>query len=87
MPKPEGTYRILTGEEYDLARATADATNDAIREAYGLRGSGMDIHEIKPVKFGGSPTDRANKVLIDSDKHRRTVTPWWNQLQREVERR
>jgi hypothetical protein len=86
VPKPDGTYRILTGKEYDLARATADATNDAIREAHGLRGSGFDIHEIKPVKFSGSPTDPANKILIDSDLHRRTVTPWWNQLQREIER-
>ncbi len=42
----------------------------------------FEIHEIHPVKFGGSPTDLANKVLIDRATHRRLVTPWWNRFQR-----
>lgn len=47
-------------------------------------GQPVDIHEVNPVKFGGSPTESANKVALPRDIYRREVTPWWNQLQRGI---
>lgn len=29
----------------------------------------MHVHEIAPVKFGGSPTDPGNKVLLTAGEH------------------
>lgn len=47
-------------------------------------GQPVDVHEVKPVKFDGSPTDSANKVVLPRDVHRQQVTPWWNPLQRDI---
>jgi hypothetical protein len=43
------------------------------------------IHEIKPVKFGGSPTNPANKIVIPRIVHEQQFTPWWNQLRRDLQ--
>ncbi|KFC19312.1 hypothetical protein [Chryseobacterium sp. FH1] len=67
LPKPTGPFKLLEGAEYDAARKANPG-------AY----KGMEIHEIHPVKYGGSPTDPANKIAIPRDYHRKTVTPWWN---------
>jgi filamentous hemagglutinin len=69
MPKPTGPVRVLTGQEYAAARALANETNAAIRAANQLEGSGLHIHEVKPIKFGGSPTDLTNKILIPAAEH------------------
>lgn len=84
VPKPEGPVRLLTGSEYKAARKDANRANATIRKDEGLVGQRVDVHEIKPVKFGGSPTDRSNKVVLPRDLHRKQVTPWWNQLQKNV---
>ena len=84
LPKPEGPFRLLKGEEYSAARKAADKINDATREANNMRGVPYDIHELQPVKFGGSPTDPLNKIGIPKDLHS-DVTQWWNALQRDVE--
>jgi len=69
MPRPTGPVRVLAGEEYAAARALANETNAGIRAANGLEGTGLHIHEIQPVKFGGSPTDPANKMLLPAAQH------------------
>jgi hypothetical protein len=46
--------------------------------------AGKEIHEILPVKFGGDPTARANKIILTAQQHR-AVTAWWNQLQRDID--
>lgn len=84
LPKPQGPFRLLEGAEYDAARSAANAANSSIRREQGLVGEAVDIHEIQPVKFGGSATDPANKVVLPRDVHRQQVTPWWNQLMRDV---
>jgi hypothetical protein len=84
LPMPEGPFRLLKGEEYEAARSAADAANRALRaENPGLQG--WEIHEIQPVKFGGSPTAIDNKFPLPPSVHRGEVTPWWNQLQRDIE--
>lgn len=84
VPKPEGPFRLLDGSEYNTARNAANTANNAIRRDQGLVGQPVDVHEVQPVKFGGSPTDPANKVVIPRDVHRQEVTPWWNQLMRNI---
>jgi hypothetical protein len=84
LAKPKGPFRLLSGSEYDEARTLASQTNRQLRAANPKFFKGLEIHEIHPVKFGGSPTDLANKVFIDSKFHRSTVTPWWNKFQRNI---
>jgi filamentous hemagglutinin len=40
----------------------------------------MEIHEVQPVKFGGSPTDVTNKMSLTEEIHD-TVSGWWFSLQ------
>ncbi len=84
VPKPAGPFQLLEGAEYNAARGAANKANSAIRAEEGLVGKSVDVHEVQPVKFGGSPTDRANKVILDRDFHRKEVTPWWNDLLRSL---
>jgi hypothetical protein len=39
----------------------------------------LQIHEITPVKFGGSPTDPANKLFLPPELHAE-YTNFWNAL-------
>lgn len=84
VPRPQGPFRLLEGAEYDAARSAANAANSTLRRQQGLIGQSVDIHEIHPVKFGGSATDSANKVVLPRDVHRQQVTPWWNRLLRDL---
>ncbi|BAV46433.1 Uncharacterized protein MLTONO_1530 [Mesorhizobium loti] len=84
IPKPEGPFRLLEGTEYKAARKAAHKANRVIRRKLGLAGKSVDVHEIKPVKFGGSPTDISNKIILPRDVHRKQVTPWWEQLKKDL---
>ncbi|WP_220789578.1 Hint domain-containing protein, partial [Pseudomonas syringae group genomosp. 3] len=84
VPAPQGPFRLLEGAEYNAARNAANKANSTIRREQGLVGQPVDVHEINPVKFGGSPTESANKVILPRDVHRQQVTPWWNQLQKDL---
>ncbi|CDX57020.1 conserved hypothetical protein [Mesorhizobium plurifarium] len=84
VPKPKGPFRLPEGMEYDAARGAADKANRTFRRKQGLVGEPVDVHEIHPVKFGGSPTDPANKIVLPRDVHQQQVTPWWNQLLKDL---
>jgi filamentous hemagglutinin len=75
---------LVEGAEYDAARDAANLANSALRRQQGLVGQPVDIHEIQPIKFGGSPVDPANKIVVPRDLHRQEITPWWNQLLRDI---
>ena len=45
--------------------------------------AGKEIHEIKPVILGGSPTDPANKTLLTRQQHIEAVR-YWNRLIRDL---
>jgi hypothetical protein len=45
--------------------------------------AGKEIFETKPIIFGGSPTDPANKVLLSRDEHIKAVV-FWNEIVREA---
>lgn len=83
MPKPGGPFRLLEGEEYAAARRAANSANARIRAADPAKYAGKQIHEVHPVKFGGSPTDLANKVALTPAEHARYTT-FWNRLMREL---
>ena len=85
LPKPTGPFRLLEGAEYDAARAAANQANRVIHGADSAL-DGLQVHEIQPVKFGGSPTDPLSKIALTPQQHA-TVTTWWNQLQRDIEGR
>ena len=75
-PKPSGPFRILEGSEYTASRATANATDRAMHNADSSL-QGQVIHEIQPVKLGGSSTDPANKIVVSASEHY-PLTAWWN---------
>ena len=79
--RPEGPFRILEGAEYESELAAKKAANAALHDSLGLRGG--DIHEIQPVKFAGSPTSMANKIVLDPQTHRQ-YTKWWAKLLRDL---
>ncbi len=79
--KPLGPFRLLVGKEYTAARNLANTTNAAMRRADPVKFSGLQIHEINPVKFGGSPTDPANKIFLRPSEHAQ-YTNFWNSLMR-----
>jgi RHS repeat-associated protein len=69
LARPTGPMHLIFGDEYAAAREAASAANKAIIKQSGLQGSGCHIHELQPVKFGGSPTDVANKVFLPWQDH------------------
>ncbi|PJE04638.1 MAG: hypothetical protein CK427_02370, partial [Leptospira sp.] len=80
LPKPSGPFKILDGVEYDNARKAANNANAKIhRNNPDVKG--MDIHEIQPVKFNGSPIDPENKIPLKRSEHSK-VTSWWNKFQK-----
>ena len=79
--KPNGPFRILEGTEYIDARNLANKTNANIhRNRPDLKGT--QIHEMHPVKFGGSPTDIDNKIALSPKEHAK-YTAFWNKIFRE----
>jgi hypothetical protein len=80
IPRPQGPFRVLEGAEYDAARKAANRANKAIRKADSGSLVGKEIHEIQPIKFGGSPTDSANKILLPANIHKQQITPWWKRF-------
>ena len=87
VPDKNKIWTYLQGKDYINARNGANSVNKSIRSKdsyYTL--NRLEIHEVEPVKFGGSPTDLNNKAAIQSQAHRKYVTPWWRSIQSEVER-
>lgn len=82
-PKPKGPFRLIDGEEYDNARRAANKVNKSLHRN-NPESKGKQYHEIHTVKFGGSPTDLTNKVLLTPEEHM-YYTKWWNEIQRKRE--
>ncbi len=82
LPKPDGPFRILTGDEYSAARDAADNANRAIH-ASDPSLAGVPIHEIQPVKFGGDLRDLLNKIPLTPSQHA-ILNIWWSRLQRNL---
>jgi len=79
--KPTGPFRLLEGAEYTSARNLANSTNLGLRRANPEMLQGLQIHEIHPVKFGGSPTSLSNKTFLTPAQHAE-YTNFWNSLLR-----
>ncbi len=82
VPRPKGTFRLLEGQEYATAARLKKNANRVLRRSDPAKwGKGKDfhVHEIQPVKFGGSPTDIANKMVVERKLHDQ-ITAFWNKL-------
>lgn len=87
VPDQNKVWTFLEGDEYNSARDSANIFNRNMRAADPYyANNGLEIHEIEPVKMGGSQTDINNKTAIQSQVHRRYVTPWWNKIRDEVKK-
>lgn len=82
-PKPIGPFRLLEGSEYDSARKIANAVNAALRKSNPSKFKGTEIHELKTVKFGGSPTALGNKFKLDPLTHR-LFNRFWDKMKRDL---
>ncbi len=79
--KPKGYYRLLEGDEYDAARKVANDVNRNIHKM-NPEYAGLQIHEIHPVKFGGSPSNWNNKVVLTPSEHAK-YTVFWNRIMKD----
>jgi hypothetical protein len=84
VPKPEGSLRLLKRDEYAEARSAANSANRSLRQGDPSAFDGKQVHEIQPVKLGGSPTVLANKIPLLPHVHAQ-VTTWWNALIRSID--
>ncbi|MCR9252070.1 MAG: hypothetical protein NXI20_16715 [bacterium] len=84
-PKPKGPFRLLQGDEYESARKLANKTNSKIRRGDPDAYKGKEIHEIKPVKYDGSPVDTGNKIPLPRKEHAKYTT-FWNRLMRDIQK-
>jgi hypothetical protein len=75
----------LEGQEYEAARKAANRIDKKTRDKDPAAHQDMEIHEIHPIKFGGDPIDKANKMLLSKEEHRR-VTDWWEWHRRNLQR-
>jgi hypothetical protein len=82
LAKPQGPFRLIEGAEYKAARNAANAANRAMHQANPAL-KGLQIHEIQPVRFGGSPINPANKVPLTPPVHSQ-YTNWWNDMMRSI---
>lgn len=78
-PKPDGNLKLVEGDEYATARGAANNENARIHRN-NPNYKGKDIHEVHPVKFGGSPTDHSNKIVLSRAEHSK-YTRFWNEIQ------
>lgn len=53
------------------------------RDPNSLSCRGKEVFEILPVILGGSPTDPANKVVLDRAEHMKAVV-YWNRIIKEM---
>ncbi|MBI5653894.1 MAG: hypothetical protein HZC40_26115 [Chloroflexi bacterium] len=78
LPRPPGPFNVLTGQIYkDALKAKNNANNAMHKSDPDLKGK--QLHEIHPVKLGGSATDPANKIPLSLRDHI-PVTVWWNKF-------
>jgi len=80
--KPKSSLRIVEGQEYSETRSITNSTNSFIQRN-DPSAKGMQIHEIQPIKFGGSPTDLSNKVYLSPADHSK-ISGWWRSIQYQV---
>jgi hypothetical protein len=80
--KPEGPFKLLKDQAYNAARRLANNANRSLHRADPSL-CNKEIHEIKPVKFGGSPTDPSNKTALSPADHD-ILSNWWGAIQRAV---
>jgi len=75
-------YKVLVAknaDEFFKALGAAAPMKHMSRE----KRKDYEIFEIQPIIFGGSPTDKRNKIIVDRNKHFELVR-FWNKKYREL---
>ena len=73
--------KIIDGNAYDIARKSANNFNSSLRRSNPEFFKDLQIHEIQPIKFNGSPTNLSNKLFLAQPEHAK-FTNYWNALLR-----
>lgn len=71
---------------WDLMQSLVDKSGEPIGStAYRANPAtvGKEVHEVLPIIFGGNPTDRDNKVLLEPHQYAEYVV-WWNRQYRQI---
>ena len=58
-------------------------TDPSAERVWVFKDFGTEIFDVKPIKFGGNPTDPRNKIKVDRNTHIKLVR-YWNRLLHEV---
>lgn len=86
MPRVTPRATCDAGDEYSAARASAEANNKQIRNTVPDNAKTCsEIHEIQPMKVGGSPTDPANKIMVPKDVHN-SINKFWTGVMKDIQR-
>jgi RHS repeat-associated protein len=80
-PQPKGTLNYIDDAKYQPNRKLANDENARIKEAAKLNTVWSEVHEIKPVRFGGDPIDPGNKEVLSPPEHWE-VSAFWRDVQR-----
>ena len=81
-PRSSGPFNLISKEEYDIARRLANSTNQRLQRN-NPQWKGLHIHEIHPVRFGGSPTAESNKIALPPTEHY-VYNKFWDKVRRSV---
>jgi len=76
----------LQGDEYKQARKLGNSINSELHREFPELLRGFQIHEINPIKFGGSPFNLSNKMILTRSEHTLYNT-FWFRLQRSIEKK
>jgi hypothetical protein len=88
----------FVGMDWSLARSVGSSFADFMQRLYAMKPAaepppgpvpnlpswrGREIFEVKPIILGGSPTDPANKTVLDRQTHIKAVS-FWNKIIKQV---
>ena len=72
---PVTNFNTISGLRYAWNRAVANAVNNMLHKVFPQL-KGLHVHEITPIKFGGSPSKLSNKVALPPGVHYQLSTFW-----------
>jgi len=76
----------LQGDEYIQARKLGSSINRELHNEFPELLKDFHIHEIHTIKFGGSPFNLSNKMILRPTAHYK-FNSFWMKLQHNIERK
>lgn len=82
---PTEPITFLVGDTYLDAWEATRRVNRSIRAASPKATTkGFEVHERIPIKFGGNPDDKSNRIILPIEMHK-AYTAFWSKVQADVE--